>query len=273
MIVTDLDGTFLRSDKSVSAYSQKVIRQCRQKGIIFVIATARPVRAVESLLPVLSCDAAIYHNGAVIKKGEKQMDGFGIPNPQNCISALLDAFPGLPVCAEIQDQLYANYDPGKIWENILYKYTDFTDLPEADADKILLETTSVEEMEKFKPFLTSDLYMQLSENTIAMIMNKQACKENGIRSLAADYQIRMDEIAAFGDDYNDILMLRECGKGIAVANAIPEVLEAADEICEDNDNDGVARWLDRNILRIVPVQKQLQCMMEDLPAKSKRRRG
>ena len=145
MIVTDLDGTFLRSDKSVSAYSQKVIRQCRQKGIIFVIATARPVRAVESLLPVLSCDAAIYHNGAVIKKGEKQMDGFGIPNPRNFISSLLDAYPGLPVCAEIQDQLYANYDPGKIWENIPYKYTDFTDLPEADADKIQIGRASCRE--------------------------------------------------------------------------------------------------------------------------------
>ncbi|MFR6333535.1 MAG: HAD family hydrolase [Eisenbergiella sp.] len=51
-----------------------------------------------------------------------------------------------------------------------------------------------------------------------------------------------------GDDYNDIRMLRECGRGIAVENAISEVKEAADEICADNDRDGVAEWLERNIL-------------------------
>mgnify|MGYP002564311569 CR=1 FL=1 len=73
MIVTDLDGTFLRTDKSVSAYSQQIIRQCREKGIVFVIATARPVRAVKSFLPFLSCDAAIYHNGAVVRLGEKMI--------------------------------------------------------------------------------------------------------------------------------------------------------------------------------------------------------
>lgn len=249
MIVTDLDGTFLRTDKSVSEYSQQVIKQCREKGIIFVIATARPVRAVKSFLPYLPCDAAIYHNGAVIKLGEKMLDGYGIPNPEKCIFSLLRAFPGLHVSAEIQDRLYANFDPGHIWKDIPYIVTDFTDLPGAAADKILIETSSMEEVEKFKPFLPPDLYIQLSENAVAMIMNKQACKMNGVKTLAAHYHISTEEIAAFGDDYNDIQMLRECGRGIAVENAIFEVKEAADEICADNDRDGVAGWLERNILQ------------------------
>ena len=114
MIVTDLDGTFLRTDKSVSAYSQQIIRQCREKGIVFVIATARPVRAVKSFLPFLSCDAAIYHNGAVVRLGEKTLDGYGIPNPEKYIFPLLEAFPDLHVSAEIQDCLYANFNPGNI---------------------------------------------------------------------------------------------------------------------------------------------------------------
>lgn len=87
MIVTDLDGTFLRTDKSVSAYSQKIIQQCREKGIVFVIATARPVRAVKNFLPFLSYDSAIYHNGAVVRLGEKMLDGYGIPNPENIFSS------------------------------------------------------------------------------------------------------------------------------------------------------------------------------------------
>ena len=248
MIVTDLDGTFLRADKSVSAYSQQIIQQCREKGIIFVIATARPVRAVKSFLPFFSCDAAIYHNGAVVRHGEKMLDGYGISNPDKYIFPLLEAFTDVHVSAEIQDCLYANFNPGNIWKDIPYTFTDFTDLPEAPADKILLEATSLEEMEKFKPFLTPDLYIQLSENAVAMVMNKQACKMNGVKTIAAHYHISTEEIAAFGDDYNDIRLLRECGRGIAVENAISEVKEAADEICADNDRDGVAGWLERNIL-------------------------
>ena len=43
MIVTDLDGTYLRTDKTISEYSRKIITECRNKGLLFIIATARPI--------------------------------------------------------------------------------------------------------------------------------------------------------------------------------------------------------------------------------------
>ena len=121
MIVTDLDGTFLRTDKSVSAYSQQIIRQCREKGIVFVIATARPVRAAKDFLPFFSCDAAIYHNGAVVRLGEKCLTDMEFPIRKN-IFPLLEAFPDLHVSAEIQDCLYANFIRVTYGKDILYIY-------------------------------------------------------------------------------------------------------------------------------------------------------
>jgi len=53
---------------------------------------------------------------------------------------------------------------------------------------------------------------------------------------------------AFGDDYNDIEMLRECGIGVAVDNAIYEAKVAADYACGGCDEDGVAKWLEVNVL-------------------------
>jgi len=50
---------------------------------------------------------------------------------------------------------------------------------------------------------------------------------------------------AFGDDENDYEILKHCGKGIAVANAIPMIKDIADDITDSNDNDGVARYLER----------------------------
>ena len=55
--------------------------------------------------------------------------------------------------------------------------------------------------------------------------------------------ISLEDTVAFGDDLNDIEMLKLCGKGIAVANAVPQVLEAADGITLSNDEDGPAVWL------------------------------
>lgn len=65
MIVTDLDGTYLRNDKSISEYSRNIVNALRKKGYIFVVATARPVRSVVGI-DNLDFDAGIFHNGAVI---------------------------------------------------------------------------------------------------------------------------------------------------------------------------------------------------------------
>ena len=72
---------------------------------------------------------------------------------------------------------------------------------------------------------------------------KGAGKTAAINALAGASGIRPEEMAAFGDDANDLDMLKMCGTGVAVANAVPEVLAAADGITLSNDEDGVARWL------------------------------
>ena len=54
---------------------------------------------------------------------------------------------------------------------------------------------------------------------------------------------------SFGDDYSDIGMLKLCGKGIAMGNAIEEVKRVASDITLTNDEDGVAIYLEKNILK------------------------
>ena len=59
----------------------------------------------------------------------------------------------------------------------------------------------------------------------------------------------LEEIISFGDDYSDIGMLKMCGKGITMGNAIDAVKEIADEVIGSNDTDGIAEWLENNILK------------------------
>ena len=74
-------------------------------------------------------------------------------------------------------------------------------------------------------------------------------KIQAIKALSEKSGIAISDIVAFGDDRNDIDMLTMCGRGVAVANAIPEVLAVADEITASNDEDGVAEWMRKNCLK------------------------
>lgn len=249
MIVTDLDGTYLRDDKSVSEYTKSVIAGLRAKGIKFVIATARPVRAVRDFLPDVKYDAGAFHNGAVIMEGDVRIGGIGIENATELIGRILQERPQTHIAAEVDDWLYANFDAGTIWPGIEFAYTaDFAQIAGMTADKVIIEAHSLEEMEQYQKYLPEELYLRLSENVIAMIMNKSATKSNSIRLLAERYGISMEQVVAFGDDYNDTDMLQACGRGIAVANALDAVKTAADEVCGSNMEDGMARWLESNLL-------------------------
>lgn len=71
---------------------------------------------------------------------------------------------------------------------------------------------------------------------------------NHLLFVAGKLNISKSEIIAFGDDINDKEMFLNSGIGVAMRNSIDEIKELADYICDTNDNDGVAKWLDKNIL-------------------------
>ena len=76
----------------------------------------------------------------------------------------------------------------------------------------------------------------------------EAGKFSALAVLGERIQVKLEETAAFGDDINDLEMISRCGLGIAVANALPEVKERADAVPLSNDEDGVARFIQKRIL-------------------------
>ena len=250
MIVTDLDGTLLRTDKTISEHTASVFNRCRDKGIIVVYATARAIRGVTMLNLDIRNDAAIYHNGAVIAIADHAHHHIGI-DPKTTKTLLLQAakrFREMRMSVEINDVLYSNYDVTRTWANTHAIPTDFTNLPDIPADKIIFTTAESDAVRELTSMLPDDLYSDISENRILMVMNKNARKRNAVARIAEHYGISFSEIVAFGDDFNDIEMLRDFGVGVAMANAIDEAKAVADYVCDTNDNDGVAKWLDENVL-------------------------
>lgn len=249
MVVTDLDGTLLKNDKTISGLTAEVLTEIRRKGILYVVATARPIRAVKYFLPFLDYDSALFHNGAVIMHEGEIIDGFGVKDPVGVLAPVMKRYPGRRISVEANDRLYANFDAEKFWPGVTFDFTeDFEIIRDLTADKILVEARDLNESADVQKLLPDHLYAELSENTVAMIMDRRATKINGVKKLAEIYGVDMSEIAAFGDDHNDIGMLEECGIGIAMANSFEGVKTHADEICGSNEEDGVARWLKEKLL-------------------------
>jgi len=250
MIVTDLDRTLLQTDKTISDYTANVLNCCRKKGIKIVFATARPKRTVKLFLERIPADALILHNGAVIYAGDKLIKNYGITSEtkNNILLSISKDYPNASLSVEIDDVLYANFDVSLIWNYTQAIRTDFTDLPDKPADKIIIGVTSMEDVKRYSKYLTDELYIEMNDGKLGLIMHRNATKWRAIQIISHHFKINKNEIAAFGDDYNDIEMLKNCGVGVAVENALDEAKAVSDFVCESNDNDGVARWIEVNVL-------------------------
>jgi hydroxymethylpyrimidine pyrophosphatase-like HAD family hydrolase len=105
---------------------------------------------------------------------------------------------------------------------------------------VILNDNNVIIYNKLISFKTLDEYIE----------NIYVGKMNAIEIIAKDQNISLSEIAAFGDGPNDIKMVKNCGTGIAMKNAEHAVKRFSKDICGNNKEDGVAKWIEKNILSI-----------------------
>ena len=257
MIALDLDRTLLRQDKTISEYTLKILNECKSKGIIVAIATARPSRAAKLFSELICCNNVVCLNGAIVTVNEKiiaanKIDG---KTAHNLILEIIDKFPDSKVSAEVNDYIHVNFDLPS--DNVIrtnfkdvFKNTIETDFVGGlgDVDKIIFAVENSDEINEIKSMLPEGLYTSIANGYLLQIMSTKATKLNGVKALAQHYNIDINEIAAFGDDYDDIVMIKECGYGVAVANAIDDVIKEAKYITESSDDDGVAKWIEQNIL-------------------------
>lgn len=125
----------------------------------------------------------------------------------------------------------------------------FPKLPEnIDIYKILASSDRKELYQQAADVLTDDVYYTIAANELVQIMGVDATKWNGIKKMLSYLGIAPEAAVYFGDDYDDIEPIAKCGIGVAVSNAIPEVLKAADRVTERNDLDGVANYIERYVL-------------------------
>jgi Cof subfamily protein (haloacid dehalogenase superfamily) len=245
-IVVDLDRTLLRTDKTLSSYTVKVLKECKNCGIKIIVATARPLRTTKEYRDLIGFDGMVVSNGARIIHRDQQTD-YGI-SPQSAVRLLggLMKYPQLRITLETGDCAYSNH-PVEDYETI--RTDDLEGVFQKEgALKILVHLDSADTLSMVKNELSDDLYYTVAHGYLMQIMDKTATKWNGVKAMLDICGCSARDTAYFGDDQDDVEPIKMCGLGIAVVNGIDAVKNAADFIADSNDADGVAKFIEERIL-------------------------
>ncbi|GIP17192.1 haloacid dehalogenase [Paenibacillus montaniterrae] len=250
-IAVDLDGTLLNSSKQVSARSCNALLRAHQLGLKLIVATARPPRAVEMLLPeaLKRISAYIYYNGAMINCSHSQFTYHQAID--STLSARILSFimqePNADISIEVADQWFtiSEFDASVVQavggEPIL---KSLEEMQTVSPSKIIAAGLNnwrglVEQFGDEVNVLVTD------QGQLVQIAHLQVSKELALQRLCDVYSIGLDEVIVFGDDTNDIGLFEACGHAVAMGNAIPELKQLADEVTASNDEDGVAIVVER----------------------------
>jgi Cof subfamily protein (haloacid dehalogenase superfamily) len=259
LIATDLDGTLVRSDETVSDHSLLVLRKMREAGVKVAGVTGRGARLIELCRRDLpEADFFVLAQGGYVVDQRtpdeprvlrrERIDGAQAAQAL----ALIEAEVGpLTVLVEAHDEprmpLWG--DPNVVWpwpEWIPYDrslalagpaYKVFARVENLDADGLLAVAQRVVP-ESLATVTQSGLgYIELTAPGVD--------KAAGLAVVAAELGIAAEDVCVFGDMPNDLPMFRWAGwRRVAVANAHPSLLAVADEVTASNDDDGVAVWLE-----------------------------
>lgn len=263
LFVTDLDGTLLRSDTTLSDYSTDTLNRLMREGVLFTYATARSFVSASPLVRALElrCPAVIFNGVFVVdpKDGRHIIENV---YSAECRQAAGEFF----VKEDIAPLVYANID-GR--ERVSFLKSRFDDVASyvnsRKGDRRLRPVDSYGELfsgdvfyftvidpkdtQKLDGFFTLEngFARNVQRDTYDdmiwyEIYDPRASKANAV--LQVKELMRADRLFCFGDNLNDISMVKAADTGLAVKNAREELKELADAVIGGNDEDGVARFID-----------------------------
>jgi Cof subfamily protein (haloacid dehalogenase superfamily) len=263
LIASDVDGTLLDEDEHVTPRTRVAVHAAVAAGAQFVLATGRPPRWVPQVVEELGiAPMAVCANGAVIYDSATDRIVSARTLSADVLAELAEVatrvIPGAGLAVErvgrsAHDAATPQFvsSPGyeHAWLNPDNTEVSLEDLLSAPAIKLLIRKSGARSADMFDALskhigLQGDITYS-TNNGLIEVLPLGLSKATGVAELAHPLGIAAEDVVAFGDMPNDIPMLRWAGLGVAMGNAHPEVIEAANEVTAPNSDDGLARVLER----------------------------
>jgi Cof subfamily protein (haloacid dehalogenase superfamily) len=263
LIASDVDGTLLDDDEKITARTRAAVHAAVDAGTQFVLATGRPPRWVKPVVDALGLEPmAVCANGAVIYDPSTDRIISARTLSADVLGQLAEiatrAIPGAGLAVErvgrsAHDAATPQFvsSPGyeHAWLNPDNTEVSLEDLLSAPAVKLLIRKAGARSSDMAAALakhvgIEGDITYS-TNNGLVEVVPLGVSKATGVEEVARPLGITADDVVVFGDMPNDVPMLRWAGHGVAMGNAHPEALAAADEVTAPNTEDGVARVLER----------------------------
>lgn len=258
LFLSDFDGTLVRGDGTVSEANRRAIETYRRAGGIFAVVTGRMMTSILPRLKELGLDdgLAVAYQGAMIadvRTGEiLKSGGFSQEDALTCIRYFekcgyhVHVYTGEDFYSNMEDEYLRVYEEicrvkGKIEPHL----SDMVAAKSVNVIKVLAMVASNERdrvKAETEAALGEEFFVTCSSAFLVEVMPKGQNKAGAVEFLSAYYRIPSEEIAAIGDQLNDLPMLEAAGGKFAVENAEKELKRRATVVasCEE---DGVAEAL------------------------------
>ena len=256
VIATDLDGTLLRGDLSVSARTLAVLARATASGARHLVVTGRPAAGCRSLLALLGYQglalcgqgAQLYDVGAHRLLASATLDRAAV---RALVDRIAEAAGGLElgvVTAGLTGEFLVTPAFGERVRHGWRLVERQTDLWARPVEKVLIRSRRLDddELAALAHRLCADeIAVTHSGENMVELLPAGVSKASGLAAAAHRLGFTAADTIAFGDMPNDIPMLRWAGHGVAMGNGHPELRRWADEIAPTNEEDGVAVVLER----------------------------
>ena len=263
IIALDMDGTLLDDNKTITEENKKSLMRAKEKGVKVVLASGRPkdglIKYLNELELMQDDEYVLSYNGCLVQeaKSGKIIHEVGLKGT--------DLHYMYTLSREFNVNIHAFSEKHGLITPKMSKYTeveaslngieatiiDFFDIPE---DENIIKIMLVDEEEILDAAITRlpreayDKYnIVKSAPYFLEIINKNGNKGEGLKALADYLGVKREEVMAFGDAGNDKEMIEYAGLGVAMENAMEEVKKVADYITCNNNEDGVAKVINRFI--------------------------
>lgn len=262
IILCDIDGTLLNSEGKVTPLTIEAIRKVREKGILFGIATGRSLAGVKHLVYDWGigeyCDILMGFNGGTYIDKALDKKGTAFLLDGETISRILEEYKDFDYIPGIYDEdtFHALKDgpiPRRIatGNKIEFIVDDFAKYKEVGANKMLGtgEPHVINQLEAYYAEHPGVGFRAMrSTPNLFEFINPELSKTKGIEIIAANHGLTLENVCVFGDERNDLEMIRDCGVGVCMANGNPIVKEVADYITLSNNEDGIAAFIEHYLL-------------------------
>lgn len=269
MIGLDLDGTLLTTDKRITPYTKNVLEKVMAQGVEVLVATGRPISAVpKEILEIPGMRYALTSNSARVLDLETQEVVQASMLPMETAERFLDILDHYDAIQEIFIDGVAyvrSRELGRVYDYFLNpsmaEYVLNTRVHVEDVRTVLhekqLPVDKVHGMFKNEEDMKA-AYQEMKDIEGVVIassignnweINKEGTdKGQGLLRLGEMLGIKREEIMACGDGMNDLEMMKAVGFSVAMENGVDAVKEVADYVTQSNDEDGVAKAIEKFVL-------------------------